>query len=843
MSRSPADGTLRVAAPLGGWCASLDDSPDPVFRERILGDGASIDPTDNVVLAPFDAEVLNIPDTRHAVSLKATNGAEILIHIGIDTVTLAGNGFTAHVKVGDRVKKGQRLLSFDMDGIAHSAVSLRTPVLLLHSDAYALRRLDSSGPIRAGDALFEVIRSNDSGATTEKQAGTSGPAQSASVFVGLAHGIHARPAALLVQAIKSLDATVTCTSDAGKSANCRSAVALMALGVKHGDRITVAATGRDAAQAIAAFIPLLEPLGVPPVRKKETSQTSVPIAPPAPGSVLRAQSAGTGLAIGPAHRIRAWQATFADAPQSPAVEQASLERAIATVRQFLVALQVSQDATGRAIAEAHLTLLEDPTLAEHALADIRLGATAARAWHKAVIEASESLQKLDDRRMRERIDDLQDMNGRVQRALAGLAPGESIDLPSGAVVVAHTLLPTQLLELAGAQVAAICTAVGGTTSHVAILAASMDIPMLVAAGNAVLAIEDGSMLVVNADRGELHVEPGHAGEARIRSRIRNDVQRKQRELVAAMDECVMTDGVRIQINANVGSANDVQQALLRGADGCGLLRTEFLFMDRSDAPDVDEQQRIYQQISDALVHRPMVVRTLDAGGDKPIAYIEQDDEMNPALGIRGIRLGLRNRSLLKTQLDALSRVRRNAELKVMIPMVTSVHEVQEVRALIDDLKSIDRKTLLLGVMIETPAAALIADHLAEAAAFFSIGTNDLTQYTLAMDRSEPMLAAELDALHPAVLRLIARTAEAARNAGRPVAVCGGAAGDALAVPILIGLGIRELSMVPGLIARQKASIRELSVAECAELAKQSLSMKSAKEIRDMMREYGTRHSV
>ncbi|HSD68888.1 MAG TPA: putative PEP-binding protein, partial [Woeseiaceae bacterium] len=276
-----------------------------------------------------------------------------------------------------------------------------------------------------------------------------------------------------------------------------------------------------------------------------------------------------------------------------------------------------------------------------------------------------------------------------------------------------------------------------------------------------------------------------------------------------------------------------------------LLRTEFLFLDRAEPPDVEQQRRIYQQISDALGERPMVVRTLDAGGDKPIAYVERRAESNPALGIRGIRLSLQNRGLLETQLDALSRVRRDAELKVMLPMVASMHEVRAVRALIDDLQRRHKvsKSFLLGVMIETPAAALVADQLAEVADFFSIGTNDLAQYTLAMDREEPLLAAELDALHPAVLRLIARTAEAANDAGRPVAVCGGAAGDALAAPVLIGLGIRELSMVPGLIPGQKARIRELGAADCSRLAQQSLAMNSAGDIREMLREFVTRHAV
>ncbi|MCO4812883.1 MAG: phosphoenolpyruvate--protein phosphotransferase, partial [Gammaproteobacteria bacterium] len=243
--------------------------------------------------------------------------------------------------------------------------------------------------------------------------------------------------------------------------------------------------------------------------------------------------------------------------------------------------------------------------------------------------------------------------------------------------------------------------------------------------------------------------------------------------------------------------------------------------------------------------RLLVVRTLDAGGDKPIAYVEQRFEENPALGVRGIRLSLRDRGMFETQLEALLQVRRASPLRVMVPMVSSVEEVEEVGDMIERIRSRrpGSQPVHLGIMIETPAAALITDRLAEIVDFFSIGTNDLTQYTLAMDRGEPLLADRLDALHPAVLALIARTAEAANAAGKPVGVCGGAAGDLLAAPILVGFGIRELSMVASGIARQKARLRELSTKDCEKLATRALAMRSAGEVRAMMREFAVTGDV
>ena len=830
------DDTLQVLAPLGGWCATLDDSPDPVFSGRVLGDGVSIDPTDNVVRAPFGAEVVTVPETRHAVNLRADNGAEILIHVGIDTVGLGGEGFTAHVQPGDRVVAGQELLSFDMDLLLERAASLRTPVILLQSDAHTASAPQCAGRVAAGDPIFTITAVSRE--ADESPAPAHGPQTkySQSVIVGLVHGIHARPAALLTASLRPFGAHVECHSG-NRTANARSTVELMALGVGHGETVTVVAAGDDGEAAIDAFLPLLEPLERRP--EAETPTTPEVRTPPTPGTVLRGQPASAGLAIGMATHLRTWEPGATVPAGSPEEEQARLDDSRNTVRSFLERLATSRTEAGREIAEAHLALLEDPTIVEDAANRILAGESASAAWGGAVSRLSDALGQLEDRRLRERVDDLDDMNQRVQRALAGESPGDGIELPDQAILIAHTLLPSQLLELDRDKLAGICTAAGGTTSHVAILAASMQIPMLVAVGDAALAVEDGAMLVVDADFGELHVQPGAEQIGAYRERQRDDAERQQLEQAAATADCVTIDGVHVHVCANIASVEDARSAVEYGADGSGLLRTEFLFMDRDTAPGLDEQLTVYQQASDALGDRMLVVRTLDAGGDKPIAYVEQRFEENPALGVRGIRLSLRDRGMFETQLEALLQVRRANPLRVMVPMVSSVEEVEEVGDTIERIRSRrpGSQNAHLGIMIETPAAALIADRLAEIVDFFSIGTNDLTQYTLAMDRGEPLLADRLDALHPAVLALIARTAEAANSAGRPVGVCGGAAGDLLAAPILVGLGIRELSMVASGIARQKARLRELRAKDCERLATRALAMRSAGEVRAMMREF------
>ncbi|HEY8051762.1 MAG TPA: putative PEP-binding protein, partial [Steroidobacteraceae bacterium] len=295
------------------------------------------------------------------------------------------------------------------------------------------------------------------------------------------------------------------------------------------------------------------------------------------------------------------------------------------------------------------------------------------------------------------------------------------------------------------------------------------------------------------------------------------------------------DGTRIEVFANVGSVAEAEAAVANGAEGCGLLRTEFLFLEREQAPTEAEQSAAYQRIADALGARPLVIRTLDAGGDKPIAYLPLPPEDNPALGLRGVRTGFAYPQLLRTQLAAVLAVRRATRCRVLLPMITDVEEVRRVRALLEEMCA-ERGVAMpaLGAMIETPAAALLAVRLAAVADFLSIGTNDLTQYTLAMDRGHPQLAPRLDALHPAVLRLIASTAQAAKVHDRHAAVCGGLASDAQAAPLLIGLGVTELSAVPAVIPQLKAVLAGVTMEQCRTLAAAALAAEDAAAVRALL---------
>ena len=485
------------------------------------------------------------------------------------------------------------------------------------------------------------------------------------------------------------------------------------------------------------------------------------------------------------------------------------------------------------VSEAHLELLDDATLLGASERLLAAGKSAGFAWRSASRESARALQATGDPLLAERVDDLLDLERQVLVALghdAGAAPV----IPRGAILLARDLKPSELIDIEPGTLAGIALAAGGPTSHVAILAGVMGIPMLVAVGDALLDIEAATLIVLNADAGILRAAPPAAELAAAERELAARRETRARELAAAQQPCRLASGERIEVFANlVGTVADASIAVTQGAEGCGLLRTEFLFLDRASAPDENEQLAAYRKVADVLGTRPLVIRTLDAGGDKPIPYLPMPAEENPALGLRGIRTSLWRPDLLETQLRAL--LRAGATCRVLLPMITDIAEVRTVRRVLDEQRvKLGVPAPQLGVMIETPAAALLADQLAAEIDFLSIGTNDLAQYTLAMDRGHAELAARIDGVHPAVLRLIRAACEAAARHRRPVAVCGGLASDPDAVALLIGLGVTELSAVPAAIPRIKALVGALSLDECRALASEAVALPSSEAVRGLL---------
>ncbi len=398
--------------------------------------------------------------------------------------------------------------------------------------------------------------------------------------------------------------------------------------------------------------------------------------------------------------------------------------------------------------------------------------------------------------------------------------------------MADDLTPSDTAALAQSRVLGLCTAAGGPTAHAAIIARALNIPAVVSAGDRVLGLAGGSVVILNGDAGQLTLDPD--AEAIGQAQAAQEAQRSRRAgaAKAAGEPAITLDGYRVEVVANIGGVADAERAVAAGAEGVGLLRTEFLFLDRSAAPSEQEQFEAYRAIVLAMRGLPVVVRTLDIGGDKPLAYIQMPHEANPFLGERGLRLCLNRPELLRQQVRAILRASAFGPVRIMFPMVADLDEWRAARRLVEaECEDLGSPRVDLGIMVEVPSAALMAEAFAPEIDFFSVGTNDLTQYTLAMDRGHPVMAAKSDALHPAVLRLIARTVEAAHQAGKWAGVCGELGSDPQAVPILVGLGVDELSVSAPAVPRVKAQVRALALSQARALGQQALACATAPEVR------------
>lgn len=813
---------IALHAPMAGWALALDGVLDPVFAERMMGDGLAIDPLDGMIRAPCDGIVIAVAPTRHSVTLRLANGAELLIHVGLDTVALGGDGFTARVRERDAVVLGQVLLEVELDAVALRARSLVTPMTVMN-EGYTLHLRGLDRRLASGDVIAELEARGEVAAQQARV--VTGETHSRTLRVPLANGIHARPAARIVAALKSFDAEVTIATR-GKPANARSIVALLAAGIALDDEIDIVTQGRDARAAADAVAALIGH----GIEEAPHAPVVAPLAMAADG-MIRGVRAAPGLAIGPIFQWRTSDIAVVEQGSGPAAERAALAGARAAL------LEAMPHGPGADIAAAHLALLDDPELLATADDGIAQGKSAAFAWRAAIAGHAAAIRATGDALLIERIADLKDIERQIVVRLTG-ADTSLPTPPSGTIVIADELLPSHFATLSGAAIGGICTAFGGPTAHAAILAASAGIPMVVAAGAAVLDLADDTPVILDANSGTLDPAPQGAALDTATARLMRQRHRVAVEVAATHDDCVMADGTRIEIFANLADADDAKQAMTLGAEGCGLLRSEFLFLDRASAPDEDEQCAAYAAVAAALRGRPLIVRTLDIGGDKPVAYLPFAHEDNPALGRRGIRFSLAQPDLLAIQFRAILRGVPALQCRIMLPMIVDVAELDAARAILDQARAALGivAPVPLGVMIEIPAAAMLAHSIADRADFLSIGSNDLTQYALAADRGNPAVASMVDALHPAVLHLIARAAEGARAHDRWLGVCGGIASDPAAAAILIGLGVTELSATPAAIPALKAAVRRLDSARCETLAARALAFGTAREVRAMIEE-------
>jgi phosphoenolpyruvate-protein phosphotransferase/dihydroxyacetone kinase phosphotransfer subunit len=668
------------------------------------------------------------------------------------------------------------------------------------------------------------------------------------------HGLHARPAARLVQTAAGFDANVQVRNLANQKGpvSAKSLNALATLGAVRDHQIAVTASGVEAKQALKALSELVEDnfgespeeaIGPPPVITK-------PATSPAEGAE-RAVAISEGLALGPIFHYQAQPPPVSqESAEDPDVEWQRFEQALSITRTVI--RQRRSDLVGTigevesAIFDAHLLILQDPDLLERVRSSIFEGnQNAAAAWDANIKEIAKNYQSLDDPYLQQRAADVLDVGNQVLFALSDKTEAPVMEFSEPVILFAHELTPTETSQLDMSQVLGIVTVGGGPTSHSAILARALGIPAVSGVSVAFEKLVGGSLCALDGFNGDIWIDPSEKIQQQVQEGREAWLAQRERLLKTSHELAVTRDGVRIEVVANVGNVMDARAATKNGAEGIGLLRTEFLYLTRESPPSEDQQVETLLEIgkamsSDGNTEAPIIVRTLDVGGDKELPYLPMPAEANPFLGVRAIRLSLRNQDIFMTQLRAILRAGDQYCFKVMFPMVANLGEVLEARRLLEEAhRSLVKDELPhrwpidTGIMVEVPSAALHAPVLAQHVDFFSIGTNDLTQYTMAAERGNPELSELADAFHPVVLRLVNEVAKAAHKHGKWVGVCGELAGDPLAVAVLVGLGVDELSMNPGAIPRAKAILRASGMDEIQALAKEVQKAQSAAEVREI----------
>ncbi|MGB0360885.1 MAG: phosphoenolpyruvate--protein phosphotransferase, partial [Endozoicomonas sp.] len=482
---------------------------------------------------------------------------------------------------------------------------------------------------------------------------------------------------------------------------------------------------------------------------------------------------------------------------------------------------------------AHQQLLDDPAISERAHKLIETGKSAMWAWHKSFLAEADDMRKLDNPILAARAIDIEDVGLRVLRILMGIEDATE-HMPKNTILCLEDITPSEVVTLDRSRVIGIITLHGGATSHAAILAGSLGIPYMVNVPSSLRDYENGTDAILNTNKGYVLVNPTKEQIDRTIARQKCAAAEHQEAIKVADKPAVTQDGHHVEIAANITNNDDAEKALKMGADAVGLLRSEFLYMERAIEPSMDEQVKAYATILATMgKDRPVIIRTLDVGGDKPLAYLPLPREENPFLGERGVRIGINRPSMLRKQVRAILQAAHAGHARIMFPMVSSIDEFRAVKNLVLEEQANSGVKVEVGIMIEVPSAALLADHFAKEVDFFSIGTNDLTQYTLAVDRGHPKLAARVDGLHPAVLRLIDMTVKAANKEGKWTGICGGLASDPAAVPILVGLGVQELSVSVPAIPVVKTRVRSLHYELCQSLAHKALTLSLPEEVRQL----------
>ena len=567
--------------------------------------------------------------------------------------------------------------------------------------------------------------------------------------------------------------------------------------------------------------------------------------------MYKGTSASAGIGIGTAVIVEEAELVIerreiADADAEIQRFKGALERTIADTERMAQDLATRVGEKEAEIMQGHMMLLSDPMLTgeiENAVRNEKVNSEIA--IENVCNMYADMFASMGDELMQQRATDMRDIKTRMQKTLMGIQSVDIAALAPGSVLVAKDLTPSMTAGINPANVVGIVTELGGRTSHSAILARALEIPAVVAVTGFLSGVRDGDEVVLDGSSGDVYVNPDEETKKLFTGRQSRFMEEKKELEKYIGRPSVTKDGVRVEIVANIGKPEDVEKVLQYDGEGIGLFRTEFLFMDREAMPTEDEQFEAYKKVAEAMDGKPVIIRTLDIGGDKEIPYMGLEKDENPFLGYRAIRFCLdRKEDIYKPQLRALLRASAYGNIRIMVPLVTCIEEYRQARALVEELKGeLDSKgipykrDIQVGIMVETAAASLIADIFAKEADFFSIGTNDLTQYTMAVDRGNKKVSYLYSTFNPAVLRSIKHIISCAREAGIMVGMCGEAASDPLMVPLLLAFGLNEFSMSASAILRTRKLVTEYSVAELQAVADKAMSFATAAEIEQYMKEF------
>ncbi|MGP9809331.1 phosphoenolpyruvate--protein phosphotransferase [Halomonas sp. AOP12-C2-37] len=781
------------------------------------------------------------------------------------------NTFIAAVADAQPIWLGKGLwLSSSSHGVNQPALGIATPAehtlksaghpvhalfcLAAHGDAH--RPLLEQLMALVDSGVSDILLTRTSDQLLALLAGETANTHTRRVRVLNPHGLHARPAKQLVQVARAQSMPINVRLEEGSATpvSAASLTKVIGLGARRGQWLVLSAEGDTAQQALEHLAETIEAGLGEKVTLFEGGRDSAQMPKVATANVVPLSAdtphagvaASPGLAIAPVFVIRPLQFDY---PQHADDSEQQITRFNSAIQEGAAQLQaLVRNAQGGEVADIlsmHEEMLDDPELHHAATDAIREGRSAEAGWWEAIETAAHAQEMLADRLLAERAADLRDVGRRVLGVLCDVQLPEPPNHPY--ILVMDDIGPSDVARLDTSRVRGLLTVRGGATAHSAILARALGIPAVVGAGQAVMALNNASMMILDGERGRVTSQPSEERLQRAEQQLLDHQQREADAWETRFDLGQTRDGHRVEVAANLGNTAHAADAVERGAEGVGLLRTEFLFMAHASAPDLATQIGEYRQAVEALGERPLVARTLDVGGDKPLPYWPVPQEDNPFLGLRGIRLALTQPEVLETQLRALLMAAapavgskdKNHPLRIMLPMVKDIAEFRAVKIVYDrllqEIPAAQRTTdVQLGVMIEVPSSALLAPSLAAEVDFFSIGTNDLTQYTLAIDRGHPELSAQADGLHPAVLRLIQMTVAAAHTQGKWVGVCGELASDAAAIPVLVGLGVDELSVSARQIPLVKARLREFDLADAQASAQLALSKATSDEVRDAL---------